>query len=153
MGRRKLGFHPSKMSEKELKVYVALGNIHGRCNNPKHPAYKDYGDRGLTVCDRYSFTPEGWANLIADIGLPPTMKHTIDRINNDLGYIEGNIRWATRFEQTHNRRKDVVSSSLSIAGKIAMNKQEVKAKTSAAATKHWTQWRQNRMVQVTWCAL
>ena len=114
MGKYK-GFHPTKMSKIEQKVYSALGSMHQRCKaDPDSQHYNGYAGRGIAVCDRYSYTPEGMANLIFDIGLPPTMEHQIDRENNNLGYVEGNLRWATRSEQARNRRNGAYAAAQAI---------------------------------------
>ena len=122
------GFHPCLMSAAEFKVYAALGNMHGHCYNPKCFGYKNYGGRGLTIDPRYSLSPEGMNNLIADIGLPPTMKHEIDRYpENDAGYLIGNIRWATRSQQNANRRKYTISRE----GRAAIGAAQLGKKRSA----------------------
>jgi hypothetical protein len=72
-----------------------------RCMNPKNPGYKDYGERGITVCDRWL---RSYDNFIADMGLPPSPKHSIDRINNSGNYEPSNCRWATAKQQSNNRR-------------------------------------------------
>ena len=74
-----------------------------RCTNPKTTHFSDYGGRGITVA------PEWMASFPAfyeHIGPKPTAKHTIDRINNNLGYFPGNVRWATQKEQLKNIRRN-----------------------------------------------
>lgn len=67
-----------------------------RCRNPRHKHWKNYGGRGIKV--RISFE-----EFYAEVGeRPPGM--TIDRIDNDKDYEAGNLRWATRKQQSANRR-------------------------------------------------
>lgn len=68
-----------------------------RCSNPKNPAYKYYGGRGIKVCERWKV----FDNFLSDMGERPTgMK--LDRINNDGNYELSNCRWATHKEQCRN---------------------------------------------------
>lgn len=74
-----------------------------RCNNPKYKQFKDYGGRGIKVCDRWNNQINGFENFISDMGDRPE-KHSIDRINNNGDYEPLNCRWATPSEQVHNQR-------------------------------------------------
>ena len=80
------------------KIYKAWRAILFRCNNPKAECYGNYGGRGIR-CEFQSFE-----EFYADIGDPPTPKHTVDRIDNNGNYAPGNLRWATMSEQLRNTR-------------------------------------------------
>lgn len=80
-----------------IPEYKALHNARRRCELPNHPAYKYYGARGIKCLYTNSL------EMIADIGMRPSINHSLDRIDNDDDYRIGNCRWATRIEQANNK--------------------------------------------------
>lgn len=79
----------------EYNVYTDAKN---RCNCPSDKDYRNYGGRGLT----FDFT--SFNDFFDEIGPRPTSEHVLDRINNDLGYRKGNVRWTTRSVSNANKR-------------------------------------------------
>lgn len=84
--------------------YVVWKGIRARCNNPKHQNYKQYGGRGIKMCERW----DDYSNFIFDMGPRPTPKHTIERKDNDSGYCPENCKWETRKVQARNTRRTVL---------------------------------------------
>ena len=80
--------------------YRAWLHMKDRCFNPNNKQYLDWGGRGITVCDRWL----NFKNFLADMGLKPTSKHSIDRIDNDGNYSVENCKWSTNTEQHNNTR-------------------------------------------------
>lgn len=87
----------SKTSE-----YMAWAHMKNRCYNLKDKKFKDYGGRGITVCNRWL----KFENFFADMGKRPSSGHSIDRIENSGNYEPGNCRWATAAEQSRNTRRN-----------------------------------------------
>ena len=82
-------------------LYYRWKSIRNRCNNPKNKDYKDYGGRGITICQQW----DDFYTFASDVGLPPTPDHTLDRVDNNGDYTPDNVRWATKREQCLNQRE------------------------------------------------
>lgn len=87
----------AKPSTPEWRAWRAMVS---RCSCPTNREYRNYGGRGVTFCARWA----AYEAFLADVGRRPGPSYSIDRKNNDGNYEPGNVRWATKKEQTNNRR-------------------------------------------------
>lgn len=92
-----------KHGMKGTKLYKTWENMKQRCNNIKHPTYKYYGGRGITLCDRWNL----FVNFAEDMSDGYAENLTLDRINNDAGYSKSNCRWVSYATQSRNTRHNV----------------------------------------------
>jgi hypothetical protein len=84
----------------DRRLRQTLADMKQRCLNAKHPQYKNYGARGITICAEWLNSAQRFAD---DMGERPDGM-TIDRKNNDGPYCKDNCRWATKAEQRINQR-------------------------------------------------
>ena len=92
--------HGEARRGKLTREYNAYKGMKERCSNPGHKAWKNYGGRGVAICERWALSFE---NFLSDMGRCPP-KLTLDRKNNDGNYEPDNCRWATAREQRMNQR-------------------------------------------------
>jgi len=85
-----------------MPEYNIWAGMLARCRNPNTARYESYGGRGITVCDAWQ---KDFAVFYRDMGPRPSIKHSIDRIDNDGNYEPGNCRWATPDVQALNKRQ------------------------------------------------
>ena len=90
-------------SVKQNEIYSVWLNMNDRCNNPNGAAYKNYGGRGISVCQEW----KSFHQFSKDMGERPKGT-TLERKENDGMYCKGNCVWATRAEQSRNNRRNIV---------------------------------------------
>lgn len=97
--------HGAFMRNKRLySTWITM--IH-RCEDPKREKYKDYGGRGISVCEEWH-DPNSFIDWAYSNGYHEGLQ--IDRINNDMGYSPDNCRWVTNKVNSRNRRNTVYLS-------------------------------------------
>jgi hypothetical protein len=93
--------HGLARRNQKVPEYNVWNNMKRRCKDIKNIYYKNYGGRGITVCDRW----EKFENFYSDMGPRPTTKHELDRIDNDQGYSLANCHWVTKKENQENKTR------------------------------------------------
>ena len=83
-------------------TYRSWVSMLGRCRDPDHVGFKNYGGKGIKVCERW----HSLSNFIADMGMRPSLDHSIERIRSSEDYAPGNCRWATIVEQNNNTTRN-----------------------------------------------
>lgn len=95
----------TKHGLKRHPLYSVWDKMKGRCNCKSHPAYKNYGGRGIKVCKEWEHDPALFINWGIENGWMKGLQ--LDRIINDEGYYPENCRFVTPKENSFNRRTNV----------------------------------------------
>lgn len=98
-----------------------------RCQNTSTKSYKDYGGRGIKVAGEW----EDFSRFLSDVGAKPGADYSLERIDNDGDYRPGNVRWATKLEQAHNKRNNRHITANGVAKTMAEWSRELGCKPAA----------------------
>ncbi len=93
--------HPMKHGMDGTPTYSSWKSMITRVTNQKRETWKNYGGRGITVCERW----RKFTEFFRDMGEKPPGT-SLDRINNDGNYEPGNCCWTTHSQQNRNRRNN-----------------------------------------------
>ena len=92
----------TKHNQRHTKLYEVWKGIKQRCLNSNHKAFKNYGGRGISICDEWKDNFSSFYNWAMQNGYSDEL--SIDRINNDGNYEPNNCRWVDRKTQANNTR-------------------------------------------------
>lgn len=90
----------------DRKLYRHYKSVYNRTTYASVSGYKNYGQSGIKLCAEWEHNPRAFIDYVKQLPGYAEGK-TLDRINNDLGYQPGNLRWATAKEQAYNRKNTI----------------------------------------------
>ncbi len=123
----------------EKSIYRLWNSMRQRCLNAQNPQYKNYGGRGITVCNRWA----KFENFLEDMGEKPK-RLTLERIDNNKGYSLKNCKWATRKEQSNNSRRNHILKYNNLSLTIAQWADKLKIKSNTLRNRIFRKWSTER---------
>lgn len=101
----KNGKYRIKLTDSERRLHRIYKAMLSRCYKNNNPSFKNYGERGIKVCDEWKNSIDNFVSWALNNGYKDDL--TIDRIDNDKSYKPDNCRWVTQKEQNNNTRRNV----------------------------------------------
>lgn len=112
---------PSNTSKKH-PLYYTYSSIKQRCCNANCKDYKNYGAKGIVLCEEWSTFEKFLNGIIVAIGEKPSPKYCLDRISNEGNYEPNNVRWATNTEQSRNKTTSTYIDGKGVSAKEVAQK-------------------------------
>lgn len=92
----------TKHGMKWTKEYAAWIGMKDRCMNERNKKFAEYGGRGIKIQENWV---DDFIKFYEYVGPAPSSTHSLDRIDSNGNYEEGNVKWSTPSQQSHNTRK------------------------------------------------
>lgn len=105
LGKEKRAMRNSTHGDRNSKIYGVWASMKQRCSLPSHKQYKDYGGRGITVCEEWKNSFENFRDWATVNGYSEGL--TLERKDTDGNYCPENCKWASRVEQNRNKRNTI----------------------------------------------
>ena len=116
---------------RNMRLYSVWSTMIHRCEDPKREKYKDYGKRGISVCEEWH-DPNAFMDWAFENGYSDGLQ--LDRVNNDGNYCPDNCRWVTPKNNSRNRRNTVF---LSVQGETKSVAEWCEIKPISPYTVYW----------------
>jgi len=107
---RQINYSHGHSGDDKSKTYATWRSMNRRCNNKNQKCYKNYGGRGIKVCEKW----KKFEGFLQDMGEKPNGM-TLDRVDNNGDYCKENCRWITNKEQQRNTRRSILVTINNIA--------------------------------------
>lgn len=117
--------------------HIAWKAMKQRCYNKNFYQYYDYGGRGIKVCDKWLYNFQAFFN---DMGYKPSLKHSLDRIDNNKDYSPDNCKWSTKVEQMNNTRDNIIITYKGKTQSLKMWSEETKINYNTLYTRIKRKW-------------
>jgi hypothetical protein len=117
-----------------------------RCYNAKDKGYKNWGGRGITVCDEWRTNAASFYNWALSSGYKQGL--SLDRINNDGPYSPENCRWATQKEQCNNRRNSKLLTLNGVSQSPALWAKELKVNVATIYSRIYQNWTDEEILTI-----
>jgi len=125
------------------KPYYIWGSMKGRCYNKNNQRYKNYGARGIRVCDRWK---NSFINFWEDMKDGYREGLTIDRIDNNGNYCKENCRWSTPTEQNRNKTNTIFIEYKGVKKRLTQWAKELGINENTLRSRYLYNWDVKKML-------